>query len=428
MSSSVEPPVRREIARTPGADRVSRWLPHEQVGATTPVRGAIRDVWPVLAVALLGLVTLRDTGITAPLWLVVLVVVVPLLPALGRHRRPVPAFLGTAACAVAAFAALGLSGNELTVPVLALTVCLVTVVDREPDRVAVPAATLCALFGAATLLTPAPSVPGASKPVYALVALTGAAVLLGRNRRARRVVLAGLRERAETAERTRDALALAAVAEERRYIAREVHDIVSHNIAVMTNLADGAAVALRRNAKPLAALTAVEAIAGTGREAMEEMHALLGVLRDPGERDEPTRPPAPGIEQLPALVEQVRAAGLDVALVGLGESRPVGGGTSLTAYRLVQEALSNSLRHAREVRRAVVTLRWSTDQLVLEVVDDGASPGAPPVGTGGGHGLIGMRERVLAHGGTITAGPGSTSGWRVTAHLPLATPRVGSPA
>lgn len=406
-------------------DRSSRWPPHEQVGTTTPLRAAVRDLWPLLAVVLLGLLVLRDSGITAPPWLVVLVVVAPLLPALGRHRRPVPAFLGTAACAVAAFAALGLSGHELVVPVLALTVCLVTVVDREPDRVVVPAVVACLLFDAATVLTPMAPAPGATRPVYALVALTGAAVLLGRNRRARRAVLAGLRERAETAERTRYTLAQAAVAEERRHIAREVHDIVSHNIAVMTNLADGAAVALRRNAEPPGALTAVEAIASTGREAMEEMHALLGVLRDPGERDEPTRPPAPGIDQLPTLVEQVRAAGLDVALVRHGNSRSVGGGTSLTAYRLVQEALSNSLRHARDARSAVVTLRWSTDQLVLDVVDDGASPGAAPAG--GGHGLIGMRERVLAHGGTITAGPGTTSGWRVTAHLPLATPHAGSP-
>ena len=390
------------------------------------MRGVFRDVWPVLVVALLGLLVLRDAGTTSPLWLVVLVVAVPLLPALGRHRRPVPAFLGTAACTVAAFAALGLSGHELVVPVLALTLCLVTVVDHEPDRVVVPASALCVLFDAATILTPMSPAPGASRPVYALVALTGAAVLLGRNRRGRRAVLAGLRERAETAERTRDALARAAVAEERRHIAREVHDIVSHNIAVMTNLADGAAVALRRNAKPPAALTAVEAIAGTGREAMEEMHALLGVLRDPGERDEPTRPPAPGIEQLPTLVEQVRAAGLDVELLRRGESRPVGGGTSLTAYRLVQEALSNSLRHARDARSATVTLRWSTDQLVLDVVDDGVSRGSAP--TGAGHGLIGMRERVLAHGGTITAGPDDPSGWRVTAHLPLTAPHVGSPA
>ncbi|MFD9741597.1 sensor histidine kinase [Umezawaea sp. NPDC059074] len=408
----MEPPVRS-----------SRWHQHEQVGT---VRGVFRDVWPVLVVALLGLLVLRDAGTTSPLWLVVLVVAVPLLPALGRHRRPVAAFLGTAACTVAAFAVLGLSGHELVVPVLVLTLCLVTVVDHEPDRVVVPAAALCVLFDAATVLTPMSPAPGASRPVYALVALTGAAVLLGRNRRGRRAVLAGLRERAETAERTRDALARAAVAEERRHIAREVHDIVSHNIAVMTNLADGAAVALRRNAKPPAALTAVEAIAGTGREAMEEMHALLGVLRDPGERDEPTRPPAPGIEQLPGLVEQVRAAGLDVALLRRGETRPVGGGTSLTAYRLVQEALSNSLRHARDARSATVTLRWSTDQLVLDVVDDGVSRGAAP--TGAGHGLIGMRERVLAHGGTITAGPDDPSGWRVTAHLPLTAPHVGSPA
>jgi signal transduction histidine kinase len=149
------------------------------------------------------------------------------------------------------------------------------------------------------------------------------------------------------------------------------------------------------------------------------MHALLGVLRDPGEQDEPTRPPAPTIDLLPALVEQVRAAGLDTALVCRGEPRPVGASTSLTIYRLVQEALSNALRHARDAHSAVVTLRWGTDRLTVEVVDDGLRPGTLQASTGGGLGLIGMRERVVAHGGTVSAGPGAVSGWRVTATLPL---------
>ncbi|KQS65712.1 sensor histidine kinase [Modestobacter sp. Leaf380] len=308
----------------------------------------------------------------------------------------------------------------LTIPVLAVLLCLVTVVEHAPDWAAGAAVTLAAVLIGATLLTP-PST--GDRPVFLLSALGVAAVARGRNRRARRMVLASLRDRAEQAERTQRTMAQAAVADERRRIAREVHDIVSHNIAVMTTLADGATVALRNDRGLADACEAVQAIAGTGREAMQEMRALLGVLRDP---DDPTdfgdsgRPPAPGLADLQALVDQVRTAGLPTVLQVHGKPVPLGGGTGLTVYRLVQEALSNSLRHACNATSASVSLHWADSHLSITVTDDGHPPTFPA--PSGGLGLVGMRERVLAHGGTVTSGPMAAGGWGVRARLPLTAP------
>jgi signal transduction histidine kinase len=256
--------------------------------------------------------------------------------------------------------------------------------------------------------------PG-GEAVVPLTAVTVVAVVGGRNRRTRRSLLVALEERAVRAERERDAGARAAVAEERTRIAREVHDVVAHNISVMTALADGAGYAI--DTAPDQARRAVAQVAATGREAIAEMHRLLGVLRaDPGA---PAEAPAPGLAQLDQLVEQVRAAGLAVTLSVSGRPSPLPATAQLAVHRLVQEALTNTLTHAQGARSARVALRWAADELVVEVVDDGRAarvrdPDRPP-----GHGLVGMRERFGTWGGSVETGPGDGGGWRVRAVLPL---------
>jgi signal transduction histidine kinase len=156
------------------------------------------------------------------------------------------------------------------------------------------------------------------------------------------------------------------------------------------------------------------AVSSTGREALDEMRRLLGVLRE--ETDAPLAP-QPGIDGLPALVEQVRGAGLATRLTRTGTPAPLSSGAQLAIYRLVQEALTNALKHARGASLAEVRLDYSGSALSLEVVDDGA-PSAP---SAGGHGLAGMHERAAAYGATVEAGPLQRGGWRVHARFPVET-------
>jgi signal transduction histidine kinase len=229
-----------------------------------------------------------------------------------------------------------------------------------------------------------------------------------------------LQDRAVRLERERDQRAQLAVAGERARIAREMHDIVTHNLSVMVALADGAAFAVERS--PERAAAAMRQASSTGRQAITDMRRFLGVLRD----DEPDalRHPMPGIAQLGALVEQVRAAGLPTRLEVTGETATVPVAAQLTVYRLVQEALTNSLKHAPAGTRADVRLVCGREELVVVVVDDGAGmPAAKAEQEGAvGHGLAGMRERAAAYGGRLSAGPRPGGGWQVVAMLSLSAP------
>ncbi|WP_327069419.1 sensor histidine kinase [Kitasatospora sp. NBC_01302] len=264
------------------------------------------------------------------------------------------------------------------------------------------------------------------KAAFALSGATTAAAVLGLNVRARRAQLRALRERARELERQRDQQAALAVAEERSRIAREMHDIVTHNLSVMVALADGAVYA--NPTAPEKATAAMRQSAETGRQAITDMRRFLGVLR----ADEPDalRHPQPGLGQLAALVSQVRAAGLPTELRVTGDRAAVSPGAQLTVYRLVQESLTNTLKHAASGARAEVTVECTAQALRVEVRDDGRAlhPAAPGgFGAGGadersresGHGLAGMRERVAAYGGGLTAGPLPHGGWQVAATLDL---------
>jgi len=219
------------------------------------------------------------------------------------------------------------------------------------------------------------------------------------------------KERASRAEHEREERALAAVAEERARIARELHDVVGHSVSVMTVQASGVRRLLRPDQdREREALLVVER---TGREALAEMRRMVGVLRRPEEA--PALAPQPSLDHLSRLVEQAREAGLPVELRIEGEAIQLPAGVDLTAYRLVQEGLTNVVKHA-QATRAEVHVNYGDSYLEVTVKDDGKGVGN---GDGGGHGLVGMRERVSVYGGEIDAGPQPGGGYRLRAKLPL---------
>ena len=223
--------------------------------------------------------------------------------------------------------------------------------------------------------------------------------------------LAWMDERARRLEVERDQQAVIAAAAERTRIARELHDIVSHSLSVVITLADAAAVVSR--ADPARGVEAMTEVSEVGRRALVDMRAMLGVLRT----DEPAAglAPQPGIGDLGALVERIQATGLPVDLAVRGTPFPLGAAAELTAYRIVQESLTNTLRHAA-ARHAWVTIVYDEPQVRVRVADDGTAPGGPAQDGHRGHGIDGMRERAALHGGTLRAGP-SEPGWLVEATL-----------
>ncbi|EXU62145.1 histidine kinase [Streptomyces sp. PRh5] len=245
--------------------------------------------------------------------------------------------------------------------------------------------------------------------------------VLGDSIRTRRAYYAQLEERAARLEKEREAQSKVAVAAERARIARELHDVVAHNVSVMVVQADGAAYVL--DSSPDQARQALETISGTGRQALAEMRRLLGVLRtgEPGEENDYV--PQPDVEQIDELVEQVRGAGLPVDFKVVGSPRQLPSGVELTAYRIVQEALTNTRKHGGPDVGASVRLTYFDDGLGLLVEDDGRGAQREMYEDGGadgsGHGLIGMRERVGMVGGTLDAGPRPGGGFRISALLPL---------
>ncbi|GAA0228080.1 sensor histidine kinase [Cryptosporangium japonicum] len=214
-------------------------------------------------------------------------------------------------------------------------------------------------------------------------------------------------ERLAALEVERDQKARLAVSAERTRIAREMHDVVAHSLAIVISQADGG----RYAGSPEAAQAALTTIGETGRRAMGETRRLLGLLRE----EPDLRTPQPSLHDVPQLVDQVRADGLDVALRFDPPPAPVGSGLGLAVYRVVQESLTNVVKHAGPAARASVEVRWSQYELQLRISDDGQGAIA---GGDSGHGVVGMRERVAAYGGTIRTGPGRRGGHEVFARIP----------
>jgi signal transduction histidine kinase len=224
----------------------------------------------------------------------------------------------------------------------------------------------------------------------------------------------GYRERGVRREREREARRRVVAAEERARIARELHDVVAHSVSVMVVQAEAARTQVDRD--PAATKEALASISATGREAMSELRHILGVLDQHGE--EADSAPQPDLAQVDSLVGRLRDAGLPVVLRVEGAAHDLPPGLAVTAYRIVQEALTNALKHTGSARTEVV-IRYGEHELTLEVTDDGG-PARTAAADGAGRGLLGMRERVAAYGGELEAGPRPGRGYAVRARLPLA--------
>lgn len=248
---------------------------------------------------------------------------------------------------------------------------------------------------------------------FALAALVGIVV------RTRKEYTEALVDRANRLELERDQQAQLAAAAERTRIAREMHDIIGHNLSVITGLADGGAYAAAKN--PERAAQALDAIGTTSRLALAELRRLLGVLRDAADRAD--RTPQPTLDDIDALLDGVRNAGLPVHLHRHGTPPPVPptAGRQLTVYRVVQEGLTNTLKHAgtNESLAAEVTLTYRPKELEVVITDNGTRPPADARPDGTGQGIAGMRERASLYDGTLEAGRPATTGWQVRLRLPL---------
>ena len=382
----------------PGAERVRAWSRRHPAAA---------DV--LLACALMPLALVIEHRGVAPGARPVLAGTGVLLVAALAFRRRFP--LTTLAAAAALAFAQGLIGSPFPPTVIAVLIAVYTVGGCSERRRAVAALAVLGVLIGILVFRSAEIAESAARFVF-VSAVVVAAFVLGVNVRMRRVYLVSLRDRALRAERERDQQSQIAAARERATIAREMHDIVAHNLSVMIALADGAAFAARTDAA--AAETASLHVSATGRQALDEMHRLLGVLRSTS-GDGP-RAPQPGVAQIDELVAQVRTTGLPVKWTIAGERFPLSPTAGLALYRVAQEALTNVLKHAVRPSAVRIRLSYADPAVSLEVDDDGAGPGGA-VTPSAGHGLSGMAERVAVFGGEVAAGPRAGGGWRVAARL-----------
>jgi signal transduction histidine kinase len=318
-----------------------------------------------------------------------------------------------------------------------ILVLIYTVATCRPRRVSLPVMAVGVSLAAAAITRWNPGPEHGARPagfifVIGIFALTPvSAWVLGDSIAYRRAYSAALEERAVRAERERDTQAQIAAAAERGRIAREMHDVIAHNLSVIVAQADGGTYAF--DGAPEKSRQALAQIGRTGRQALSEMSSLLGVLRAGPE--EPLLAPAPAAADIANLVAQAREAGMRVSHTVDGAARPLPGGLSLAAYRIAQEALTNVRKHAGAEAAAAVTVRYGPEELLVSVADDGRGDGGRPVSLprygdqaahpearegGAGHGLTGMRERAALYGGTVQAGPRPGGGFEVTARLPLA--------
>lgn len=291
-------------------------------------------------------------------------------------------------------------------------VILYTIASRRPWPAPAPLAAAVAATAAAELVSAHPehvtaAIPGAVE--------CAAAVAVGLYVGARRAFIDALRDRADRADRERELLADRAVAEERVRIAQDLHDVVAHNVSLMVVQAQALGVTVDDERVQ----AATDTIADLGRQAMTEMHRTLRLLRD--DREIADRAPQPSLANLDKLIEQSRASGMEVELTVEGNPRPLAQTVDLSAFRIVQEALTNVIKHAGRAR-TTVTVGFRDDGLELRITDSGGGSLPSPLeagdGPGDGHGVIGMRERAALFGGTLTARPRIDHGFEILAVLP----------
>jgi signal transduction histidine kinase len=383
------------------------WPPLRAVAKFAVRRPTLSDTLGVLTLGLLTAVPL----LVGPenrwwVWLLDIALVVPLV---ARRRHPVEVFGVLSALAFVQWLA--------NVPLAAdasLLVGLYTVATRREVRHALVAAGVLEFGVVLASLRFTPASDGIAGSLVFLSGLVTAALFTGIALRSHTAYLASIVDRTQQLEHERDQQARLAATAERTRIAREMHDIVAHSLSVVIALADGAALTNRGGDDE--ATEAMRQVSTVGREALAEMRRLLGVLRD-----DATAPaelaPQPGLGRLEDLLEQVRAAGLPVRVAITGSPRPISPIEDATAYRIVQESLTNILKHADRPTEVTVTIAWAAEALSLEVTDDGRSASA--TSRPDGHGLLGMSERAALFEGSVSAGPVDGKGWQVNASLPL---------
>jgi len=394
------------------------WFPHELVArvAALPPRQQERVQDLVLAVGLAGVnvvSVLPYRGQLHPQWLALALLAGQALPLAWRRRYPVLVMSIVGGVRVA-YDQIGFGFAPLP---LGPAIAFYTVIDRSA-----PVWRWITTAAVAAGLTVSLASPGHNEPYDAIFqamifATAWGAGVLGRTKRAN---LEAAENRAERAEAELDRHATREAAAERARIARELHDVVAHHVSLMAVQAEAATSLLPD--KPAQARRSVEIIGDTARLALAELRRLLGVLRGPSERLETA--PSVSLGEIGGVLDQVRGAGLPVELEVVGTPGPLAPGVDLTAYRIVQEALTNTIRHAR-ASRALVTLRYEPGYITVSVTDsgprrDGVNGRAVP-GTllaGSGLGLAGIAERVASCGGNLTVGPTPAGGFAVTARLP----------
>jgi signal transduction histidine kinase len=394
-------------------------------GPTRLRRYLSRPDWLLAAAAL---VVMLSTGVPGGSWQLpagwaAVVVVLSWLPLTVRASWPLPVL---AAVFIADTAHIALAGHAhpaaATLPA-ATMLALYTVATRYPARVAWTAAAAAGVIQFAVALV---SYPHAEPDLLYLnwaVVVTALGLLI----RERRERIAAAEQRAEAAERSRQAEADRQVTAERIRIAHELHDVLAHHIAVVNAQAGVAQYLLRTD--PRAADTALAGIAANSRAALDELRATLGLLRAEGDAapGDP-RAPAPTTEHLGLLLDSFTESGLRLTVAVHGEPGSLSGPADLAFYRIVQEALTNATKHAPG-SDVSLSIDWSATAVHLTVSNTGPAAALPGLrNEGTGHGLIGMRERAAAAGGTLSAGAAAASGYRVTATLPVLTAATTAPA
>ncbi|WP_435876884.1 sensor histidine kinase [Streptomyces acidicola] len=339
------------------------------------------------------------------------------LPLLWRRRRPMTAFGVIAAVFVLQWSLGAVLRADIALFIALYSLALHGRLSQLPWAGAVMAG---AMVLVAVRASRAVSVWDA---LFFLLSTATAALALGLVIRFRRAQLAGLRERAARLEIERDQRSRLATATERARVAREMHDIVGHNLAIIVSLADAGAYAT--DAAPERGKEALTLIGDTGRQALGELRRVLGVLREVADTPSsgPMLSPQPRIVDIETLCAGVRAAGPEVAYRTGGDTDTLDHGVQLTAYRIVQEALTNTLKHAGTDTRVSLSIVVEDTRLEIRVQDTGPTGPAKPPGEEG-HGLVGMRERAALYGGIVSSGPTADGGWSVEAALVL-TPRGG---
>jgi signal transduction histidine kinase len=364
------------------------------------------DLLLALALAVLALVEVAVDGLepyaaSVPLMLVQ-------AGAVGWRRQAPLAALVVGTAAMFAQTAAGVSLHTPVTPIVIALVLVYSVAQYELFGRAVLGlvVALCGSLGAIELAVAKGEVYGVADRLFVSLFIV-APWLVGRALHGRTREVEALADRTARLEQEREA----AVEEERGRIARELHDVIAHSLSVIVVQAGaGERVGASRPERAEAALQSIQQI---GRQALSEMSRLVGVLRDGGE--EVGLEPQPGLGQLESLLEQARRGGLDIELEVEGDPTSLPPGLDLSAYRIVQEALTNARKHA-DAAHVNVTLSYTPDELGIQVIDDGSGDGS---GGGGGHGLIGMRERAALFGGTLEAGPRPDGGFAVRATLPI---------